>query len=567
MIKARSHATTRAGPTDPGIGADSKPEADNRRVYIIARKMLLRNTRIFKQARTLTEAGYDVTVIGILPRGAPEHEQREGYSIIRLRIEPLYVTLPRRLRRAWRSLERALARVPRGYRRRVGRLRRRHRLLLVRLRRRRSFLVSAVRRVRGAWWRWRRRRQARWMRLVGAPAASIARRLHVILGAIQTVGRSLRDLRSRAGERGTARWPLRARIRALTRLPHVMSESLIVRLQRFLRWFAGPLFSIAFYPAVYRLVMGELGPPAIIHCNDLDTLLVGVLLARRHEAPLLYDAQELHVGVHTLPWWYRQLLTVQEHALIHRADQVTVVNDAIADVMAQKYRIHIDSVVLNCPPLDEEPAAAGGRTIREILGIPPTAVVLLYSGALGKNRGIENLVRALTHLDGTRLVILGEGPLRGALDDLIVELDLGGRVSFSDFVPHDEVPRFISSADVGVIPYEHVGVNHYLCSPSKLFHYIMAELPIACSDFPFLRKVVLENGIGAVFDPSKPESMAAAVRELVDTPGVHAACRERMKVVKRRYCWEQEEQRMLSVYAELEQRRAALQRARRRVKT
>ena len=77
---------------------------------------------------------------------------------------------------------------------------------------------------------------------------------------------------------------------------------------------------------------------------------------------------------------------------------------------------------------------------------------------------------------------------------------------FSDFVHHAEVARFISSADIGLIPYERVGINHYLCSPSKLFHYIMAEIPVACSDFPFLRKVVLENGVGAVFDPSDPEA-------------------------------------------------------------
>lgn len=654
-------------------GSTGEGEGDRRRrVYILARKVLLVNTRIFKQSKTLTRAGYSVTVIGILPRGGAEREERDGYTLIRLPLTPLYVTLPRRLRLLRRAFEVWLLKIPGRYVRSAARIRRERRLIVLRLRRRRRLLMFALRRRRRAWrmrrrarrlrirraagdrirfslerrhlvilvrprgrrfryrvlvpeglpplvhrtqrrrrlsrltWRRRLRRfryqvgrrrrllRLRWRRvrarmvrplrpywtrlrpyvlallgseppegsdqleltrahkLLGLPLVLSVRGVRGFTSGLRATGRALAHAYAWIRETSLIGRFLRWSVRAEIRLLRATTEFAIDRLARLLRRMAWPLKSIAYYKSVYRFVTQELPPPDVVHANDLDTLLIGVVLARRYKVPLLYDAQELYIGLHTLPWWYRKILAVQEAILVRFTDGITVVNDAIADVMARKYRIHIDSVVLNCPPLEEKPAlAAGARTIRERFGLPESEIVLLYSGALGKDRGIENTVLALTRLRQTSLVILGEGGLKPDLERLIEESGLSRRVFFSDFVPHSEVPRFISSADIGVIPYENVGVNHYLCSPSKMFHYIMAELPIACSDFPFLRKVVVENEIGAAFDPSDPESIAAAVRSIINVPGAHAACRSRLKVVKHRYCWEEEEKRLMNVYARL----------------
>ena len=191
------------------------------------------------------------------------------------------------------------------------------------------------------------------------------------------------------------------------------------------------------------------------------------------------------------------------------ADRVIAVNPAIAGEMERRYRRRVDSVVLNCPPF-EDLSAAPSDTIRDRFDLGPGVPVFLFSGGLSRNRGIKNTVLALRELDEGVLVILGEGALREELERLAAEHGLGGRVLFTDFVPHEDVPGFIRSADVGVIPYENVGVNHYLASPSKLFIYLMAEMPIACSDFPFLRSVVVDNGLGEVFDPGDPSSIACA---------------------------------------------------------
>jgi glycosyltransferase involved in cell wall biosynthesis len=177
--------------------------------------------------------------------------------------------------------------------------------------------------------------------------------------------------------------------------------------------------------------------------------------------------------------------------------------------------------------------------------------VLVYSGLLIPNRGLENTIRALHHLANMQLVLLGEGVLRQRLEALVANSGLSDRVTFADLIPHLEVPAFISSADIGIVPYEHVGLNYYLCSPNKLFHYVMAGLPIACSDFPFLRTVVVDNEIGTVFDPSDPRGIAAAIQELISDPAAFRARKARVEALKQRYSWEEQEKRFLGVYESL----------------
>ena len=291
-------------------------------------------------------------------------------------------------------------------------------------------------------------------------------------------------------------------------------------------------------------------PPTVVHANDLDALHAALVIARRHRVPVVYDAQELYPGIHAYPGWFQTLLRHYERLVIKGATRVIAVNPMIARQMERDYRRPVDAVVLNCAPL--APDVETGDGLRHRLGLPPDQPVYLYSGGLTPQRGIENLVRALHHLPSGVLVILGEGELEPVLREQVEREGLGDRVVFAPYVPYDEVPAFIAGADVGVLPYEDVGLNHRLASPSKLFHYIQAELPIACSDFPFLRSIVCEHAVGATFDPARPESIADALERVVGDREAHLAMKSRLRELKRRYSWEEEEERFLAVYRSLD---------------
>ncbi len=305
-----------------------------------------------------------------------------------------------------------------------------------------------------------------------------------------------------------------------------------------------PLSWLRFCIEAWKLVSEPPRARAVIHCNDLDTLPIGVVLGRRHRAPILYDAQDLYPDLDHIPRWLRPLLIRAERVLIRRVQRISVVNDEIGEVMHQRYGVRADAVILNAAPIAE---VSGGPTMRDQFRIPPDQTVIVYSGALAPHRGLEQTLLALRELDRTSLVFLGEGGLQEKLESLAARNGLADRVLFAKFVPYAQVPAFIRSADIGIVPYERYGLNHYLCSPSKLFHYIAAGLPIACSDFPFLHRIVLGEGIGVVFDPADPSSIAQAIRS-VTARDVYERAKARVTSLGYRYSWEQEERKLLSIY-------------------
>jgi hypothetical protein len=47
-----------------------------------------------------------------------------------------------------------------------------------------------------------------------------------------------------------------------------------------------------------------------------------------------------------------------------------------------------------------------------------------------------------------------------------------------------------AGGEIGVIPYENTGLNHWFCSPNKIWEFPNAGLPLLVSPFPELRKSV-----------------------------------------------------------------------------
>jgi len=405
-------------------------------VWIFARKLLRINTRIFKEASSLTAAGYSVRIFGITDGKLPILEHRDGYTIHR--IPPL-------------------------------------------------------------------RAQVRARKITGNIPPPPVRRPPLA--------------RRAAGQ-------------ALTIL---------------IRTFAWPLMALNYHVKAYRAAMSLPEHPAVVHANDLDALGVAIAVSKRTGARLIYDAQEFYTGIHTLPAWWKILLSIYEFLAIRIPERTIMVNPEIAKRTERKYHVTTSATILNCPPY--QASFDGHATARDLLGLPPDTPIYLYSGALNPQRGIENTLLALNHLPG-HLAILGDGPLKESLTAIVQDAGLSERLHFLDWVPHTEVPSIIHSADVAVLPYLNAGINHYLCSPSKLFHYIMAEVPIACSDFPYLRDVVLNcgNRLGFTFDPSSPDSIAAAISRCHTN---REPLRANLQAAKRTYNWETEEQKLLSIYREL----------------
>ena len=100
--------------------------------------------------------------------------------------------------------------------------------------------------------------------------------------------------------------------------------------------------------------------PDVVHCNDLDTLLVGVLAKQRLGSRLVYDAHEFFPvsDVHGR-WIDVAFFKLIERTLIDKADAVFTVNPMLAEAMRQTYGLRAVHSLPNAEPWNGMQPAAG----------------------------------------------------------------------------------------------------------------------------------------------------------------------------------------------------------------
>jgi hypothetical protein len=125
----------------------------------------------------------------------------------------------------------------------------------------------------------------------------------------------------------------------------------------------------------------------------------------------------------------------------------------------------------------------------------------------------------------------GNGPAQEKLRHQMALSDPKGEfVAQKEFVPQNELPRYLAEADIFVF------ASSCENMPNTLVEAMAAGLPIACSRRGPMPEV-LEDG-GEYFDPEAPESIAAAVRKLIEDTELRQRLTVRAKTLAARYSWE-----------------------------
>lgn len=147
---------------------------------------------------------------------------------------------------------------------------------------------------------------------------------------------------------------------------------------------------------------------------------------------------------------------------------------------------------------------------------------LLYLGRLVPEKGIDVLLaalpRILTEVPGTRLTIVGGGPLAGDLRRRAHELGTGDAVRFHTQVPHAEVRNFYASATAKVLP--SIWSEN---SPLTAYECLAAGLPILGSRIGGIPDLVRDGETGLLFRPRDPADLAEKAVRLLRMPAEERA--------------------------------------------
>jgi phosphatidylinositol alpha-1,6-mannosyltransferase len=164
----------------------------------------------------------------------------------------------------------------------------------------------------------------------------------------------------------------------------------------------------------------------------------------------------------------------------------------------------------------------GGTGVRDRLGIPAEAPVVVCAARMVKRKGQDTLVRAwqrvLDAMPEARLLLVGDGPARSRVERLAAPL--GEAVVSAGAVSWEQIPAFLDAGDVFAMPCR---TRRGGLEPEALgivcLEAAACGLPVVVGDSGGAPETVRHGETGYVVDPYSSVAVATALTGLLSARG------------------------------------------------
>lgn len=174
---------------------------------------------------------------------------------------------------------------------------------------------------------------------------------------------------------------------------------------------------------------------------------------------------------------------------------------------------------------------------RRQLGLPLSEKIVVYTGSLYEDRGVENVLKLASHLTNVNFLVVG-GPEESKNYYCNLAVTNGvSNISFTGRVPHYVIPDYLFAADVLLMVWSRKTPTINYCSPLKVFEYMASGRIIVGHAFPTIKEVLHDGKTAYLADVDSFEDLLNKLRKgLTDSyPSQMASCAR--DTALRKYTW------------------------------
>lgn len=228
-----------------------------------------------------------------------------------------------------------------------------------------------------------------------------------------------------------------------------------------------------------------------------------------------------------------------EAALLQRGAYATTTSSSLSAALSSSYGCSPPTVIYNSFSLRERESIQFNAFHREESELPS---LCWFSQVAGNGRGLETLMDALPGVARPF-----EIHLRAKFDPAY-QLQLLARapeswrqrIHFHPRVRHSELTPWIAQHDIGLAGDLSLRKSRALTITNKVFHYLLAGVPVLASDTPGHREVAaLAEGAAFLFGEGDAMNLAARLNDLLgDRPKLRVAREKAVAAAEQYFCWE-----------------------------
>jgi len=245
------------------------------------------------------------------------------------------------------------------------------------------------------------------------------------------------------------------------------------------------------------------------------------------------------IWIRTWWWyfWYRQIYS--------KADYIQVISSYLKKrARFYGYQGSIE-IIPNGVDLNIFKKISWPVSLAQKIGLSEEDQIVIISSRLAKKNGLNDLIKAIKKIP-VKLLLLGSGPEKNRLKQLVKNLNLTDKVVFIGQIPHQDLPYYLALADVFVRPSLSEGLG------SAFLEAMACQLPVVATPVGGIVDFLEDGRTGLYCQPKNPRDIAEKIKILIDNKELREKIIENSLVmVRQEYNWDQISQKIESIYHKL----------------
>ena len=226
---------------------------------------------------------------------------------------------------------------------------------------------------------------------------------------------------------------------------------------------------------------------------------------------------------------------------LKKINGIVAISESLKNILINKYKINNDkiSAAHDAVDIDDFSDFLPKNKARDFLGIPQDKKVVLYIGGIVRHKGIFVLLDVAAMLGDDYLFEIVGWFVHDESDlaKKYVEDKKIGNVIFRGYIPRNDIPKYLSSADVLVIPNSSLNEeSRAFTSPMKLFEYMSSGRPVVASATTTILEILNEKN-AILVKPDSPEDLKNGILKIFQDENLARTISENAKKDVQNYTW------------------------------
>lgn len=303
---------------------------------------------------------------------------------------------------------------------------------------------------------------------------------------------------------------------------------------------------------------------SLVHTNYWISGWVGLQLKQNLSLPMVHTYHSLgaikYKSVATVPMIASTRLEVEKDCL-ETADCTVATSPQEKEHMRSLVSSQGNIQIIPCGTDTERFGSVSRDQARARLQIDSNAKIVFYIGRFDERKGIETLVRAVSHShwrndDRLHLIIGGgsrpgksDGIERERIENIATELGIASKTQFPGRISDDDLTLYYAAADICVVP------SHYEPFGLVAIEAMASGTPVIASDVGGLQFTVVSEETGLLAPPKDIEAFSRAIDRVLDNPQWREQLgKNARRRVEEKFSWGGVASQLSSLYTQLLQK-------------